>query len=115
MSFEEYLLNKGYTKMVLNTKTMKLELPSKYTILSTMGNLDFRYVKEGYKTIIYGLYECNKPPVWIEPKPYSLLSKEELLEGLGHFGNDLLNKIYQKHTNDDIYESLNKEYELNKK
>lgn len=108
VGFEEYLLNKGYTKMIYNTKTSKLEPCGKYDILSTMGNLDFRYVKEGYKTISYGLYEANKPPVWFYPKPISLVAEDELQQIW--IGNDILNRVYQNNTNEDIYESINKEY-----
>lgn len=108
MGFEEYLLNKGYVKMVYDTKLGVLKIPGKYDIISTMGYLDFRYVKDGYKTISYGLYEADKPPVWFAPKPISLCATEKGV----WIGNDILNKIYQKYTNDEIYESLNQTYEF---
>lgn len=109
IGFEEFILNKGYTKMVYDYKLCNLRLPNKYENISTYGPLGFVYVKEGFKNIEYGLYEVGKPPVWLFPKPYSLLTEDEIKEGW--VGNDILNRIYQKYTNDEIYESLNKNYE----
>ena len=105
IGFEEFILGKGYKKMIYNTKKSCLEEPGKYEIISTMGNMDYRYIKEGFKSIHYGLYEAGKSPVWFYPKPYSLSNTTQLY-------NDEINKIYQNHTNDEIYESINKNYEL---
>lgn len=109
IGFEEFILNKGYTKMVYDYKLNKLRIPGKYEIISTYGPLEFVYVKEGFKHITYGLLEAGKPPVWVNPKPISLCTEEEL--NFGWIGNDTLNRIYQRHTNDEIYESINKNYE----
>lgn len=100
MGFEDYILGKGYQKMVMNSKTRKLEAFNG-EILSTMYNLDYWYVKEGCEPIIYGLYEADKPPVWHWPKPYALA-----VEGEDLSRNDGLNRVYQKYTNEEIYNAL---------
>jgi hypothetical protein len=99
MNFEEYLLSLGYVKMVKDRKTMILRPHTNYDILSTMGHLDFYYCKENHEDILYGLYETDKPPIYHWPKPYSLSTESYL-------GNDEINRIFQTHTNEEIYESM---------
>ena len=107
MGIEEYLKEKGYVKHIYNCKTGKLELPGEFTILSTMGNLDWRYVKEGCETVIYGLNEVGKPPVLIHPKPWSLIHKE--FNGVTRFNisDDVIHRIFEKYSLDEIFESIN--------
>ncbi len=105
MGFEEYLINKGYTKMVYNFKTEKLTSLVGSSILSSMGTLEYIYVKQGYKNIIYGLNEAYKPPVLIYPKPMSLIN---LYRKNVHAGvrDDDVHNVFNKHTLDEIYESI---------
>lgn len=108
MNFEQYILDKGYSKMIMDTKSMMLKPAGNYKAVSTYGPVDFIYHKEGLEDIYYGLYEFDKPPVWHWPKPWSLLEPMGITSN--HIGNDLLNRVYSKFTNDEIYESINKEY-----
>lgn len=103
MGIEEYLIGKGYVKYIYNCRTGRLELPGEYTILSTMGNLDWRFVKDGFKTITYGLNECGKPPVLIYPYPYSLIKNEI---GSINMCDDIIHRIFEKYSLDEIYESI---------
>lgn len=91
-AFENMLIDKGYKKYVFNCKTMKYELTDKH-IISTMANLDHRYIHETDKVILkkieqgesvmdddftwedrkgvicFGLHEKGKPPTLISPRP----------------------------------------------
>lgn len=67
--FENLLIDKGYVKNVFNCKTMKYE-PVDSHIISTMTNLDHRYIHKNHKVIIcFGLNERGKPPTLISPRP----------------------------------------------
>ena len=55
--------------MVFNVKKECLEETSEYGVLSNVGHLDWRFIKDGCEEIIYGLSEYGKPPVLIYPKP----------------------------------------------
>lgn len=90
--FEQMLLNKGYIKYILNSKTMKYEIANGHTI-STMVNLEHRYFHISDKNVLckieseksifnddftfedrrgeicFGLSETGKPPTLISPRP----------------------------------------------
>lgn len=103
MGIEEYLISKGYVKHIYNCKTGKMELPGEFTILSTMGNLDWRFLKDGFKTIVYGLNECGKPPVFIYPRPVSLIVS---LNGFDDGSDSLVHRVFSEYSLDEIYESI---------
>jgi hypothetical protein len=89
--FEQFLIDKGYVKFILNCKTMKFERTKRHTI-STMVNLDYRYfhntdnvvqkIAAGKSVmdddftfddrkgeICFGLHEFGKPSTLISPRP----------------------------------------------
>lgn len=66
IAIEKHLINKGWQMMVY--KDGKLE-PAQRHFISTMGNLDHRYIKDGFEVII-GLHEWSKPLTLISPRPY---------------------------------------------
>ena len=98
-AFENMLIDKGYKKYVLNCKTMKYEPTDKH-IISTMVNLDHRYIHETDEVILkkieqgksvmdddftwedrkgvicFGLHEANKPPTLINPRPKISVKRE---------------------------------------
>lgn len=90
--------------MIWDHKTQSNVMPSKYEILSTMGNLDFRYVKDNH-LIMWGLNEHKKPPTLIWPRPLSLVDKE-LRDGEVHWMDDPMNRVLQKYSNEEIYNDI---------
>lgn len=93
-SFEKYLIKIGYIRNRFNFKTMSLTKTSNNDILSTMGNIDFRYTKEGEKTITYGLCEGGKPPTLIYPRPKGIIS------------DDMMNRILQTYSSEELYKII---------
>ena len=87
--FEQKLVDNGYLKFILNTKTWKYEETDRH-FLSTLGNLDHRYfhkdnpiinkIKEGKVVgkdidwddrkgeICFGLHQPHTPPTLISPR-----------------------------------------------
>lgn len=102
--FENMLIEKGYIKHILNTKTRVFEQTDKH-ILSTMVNLAHFYIhksedvvlkkiQEGvsvdspdlynaYKKelICFGLHETGKPPTLIYPRPKIRVKREVCFNG----------------------------------
>ena len=118
-SFETYLISKGYIKHIYNCKKQRLERTDKH-IISTMVNLDHRYIKNDVE-IIFGLHEYGKPPTLIYPRPKIRVKKynsdnEIVIETELH--DDSMNLVLQKVDDDILYNSLfNKvtfEYDLTK-
>ncbi len=99
-AFETFLISKGYIKHILNCKTMKFELAKGHTI-STMVNLDHRYIHESDKNLLdkiasgksvmdkeftwddrrgeicFGLNEAYKPPTLCSPRPRILVKRQK--------------------------------------
>ena len=96
-SFEKHLIDKGFKRFTLNTKTFKLEYANGY-LLSSMVNLDYRYLK-GNIMIIFGLSEKNKPPTLIYPRPIR-----------DNYSDDMMNRVLMKYSNNEILNAI-----LNKK
>lgn len=100
--FEQMLLDKGYIKHILNSKTMKYEQAKGHTI-SNMVNIDHRYfhisdtnvlnkiatgksvldedftLEDRKGEICFGLHELEKPPTLISPRP--LIRVKRLKDG----------------------------------
>lgn len=98
--FENFLIGKGYIKHILNCKTMKFELAKGHTI-STMVNLDHRYIHETDKNLLdkiasgksvmdkdftwddrkgeicFGLNEAYKPPTLCSPRPRIIVKRKK--------------------------------------
>lgn len=90
--FEQYLLSVGYLKFLLNGKTMRYQSTTD-DLISTMGNINYRYFHESDKNIldkiysnksvmdsdftyvdrsgeiIFGLNEVGKPVTLCSPRP----------------------------------------------
>lgn len=89
--FENFLIDKGYIRFAIDTKTMKYYQPTDYTI-STMSNLFHSYIHKDDLNLLnkiesglslkdeiraedrkmeikYGLNEVGKPPTLIHPRP----------------------------------------------
>ncbi len=130
--FEQFLLEKGYLKFILNCKTMKYEIAKNHTI-STIVNLDHRYfhktdanilqkISDG-KTIIagkeisyedrkneiiFGLSEAYKPPTLRWPRPNIKIKKKinniEIIENQEL--DDNMNIVLQKISYDNILSAM---------
>ena len=66
--FELFLITKGFIKHRYNFKTQKNEVSTEKHTISTMTNLDYRYIKNN-DIIIFGLHEKGKPTTLISPRP----------------------------------------------
>ncbi len=64
--FETYLINNGWSKNVRTKDEYRPATDKDY--LSTMGNIDFRYCKDG-REIVFGLGEPGYPPTLLSPLP----------------------------------------------
>ena len=102
--FEKFLIEKGYIQHILNCKTMKYEVPKNH-VISTMVNLDHRYIHKTDKVLLkkieqcksvmdedftwddrkgvicFGLHEMNKPSTLINPRPKISVKKDRDLNG----------------------------------
>lgn len=101
-SFESFLVKKGYVKKVFDFKTMTYKEP-KHHIISTMVNLDHRYLKDG-KEIIFGLNEAGKPPTLIYPRPNIELTRNGKIED--NTSDDAMNVVLSKIDHEIIYQSM---------
>lgn len=52
-------------------------LTNKHTI-STLENIEHRYLKDGSPEIIFGLHEKGKPATLISPRPSGILRDDEM-------------------------------------
>lgn len=97
-AFERYLIDKGYLKFIFNYNEMKYEPTEKHT-LSTMVNLDHRYIHKDNKplldmiekgirvtderftddirkgVIVFGLNHAGHPPTLISPQPFVFMNR----------------------------------------
>ena len=67
-AFEQHLINNGWTKSVWTRNGLRPATDNDY--LSSMGNIDFRYCKDG-REIVFGLGEKDKPPTLLYPIPFT--------------------------------------------
>jgi len=83
-SFEKYLLKIGYKPFENNIYykqnggSFSDKVPANKYALSSMGHLDYTYIK-GDRVIIFGLNECKKPATLKWPRPQ--IKDAELLKG----------------------------------
>lgn len=123
--FEQYLIDIGYIKYVLNCKLWAFEKP-KYHELSTISNLDHRYFHKNdpiikkiaekhpiesmdrSKEINFGLHESHKPPTLINPRPR--IEIKQLHEGeiviKTELFDDSMNIVLQKCNPAEIYKAM---------
>jgi hypothetical protein len=129
--FEQFLLDKGYIKHILNCKTMKFEIAKGHTI-STMANLDHRYIhntddnllqkiasgksvmeedftyEDRKGEICFGLHEAGKPPTLISPRPRIGVKRvkdgKEVLET--EQWDDSMNVVLGKNPHEEIFKAM---------
>lgn len=72
---ESHLLKIGYEVKQKSERNAS----SEYSSLGTVSNT---YIKDGHKSIEFGLHECGYPPTWIYPRPSVFVSETINNEGL---------------------------------
>lgn len=130
-TFEQYLLDNGYIRFVLNTKTMKYEQNKEYR-LSSLYNLDHRYIHKDNKVfldkinanlsvtskdftwehrkneICFGLHEQHKPPTLISPRPR--IEVKRIIDSVIVYRNELfdddMNVILKHYTSKEVLEAM---------
>tara|TARA_R100001244_G_scaffold97404_1_gene72938 strand:- start:333 stop:851 length:519 start_codon:yes stop_codon:yes gene_type:complete len=117
-SFEEYLLEIGYKPFEYNhnNKGWEYEPVKRYSI-STMGHLDYTYIK-GDRKIVFGLNEIKKPPTLKCPRP-SMVDTEYVKEfaeknNVDNFNwscvvsdfDDVMIKTLMNFSNKEVYEAI---------
>lgn len=127
--FELFLIEMGYIKFILNTKTFKYEKPKNHNI-STMVNIDHRYfhhsdkiiekieqgltVKNGITwddrkgEIAFGLHEYGKPSTLITPRPSIEVKriKNDMIVIENENYDDSMNIILKDVSNVDIFKAM---------
>ena len=132
--FEQFLIDNGYIKFIINTKTWKYEIP-KYHTISTMSNIDHRYIHnddpllkkiqndeiigkgitfdDRRGEIRFGLHEHKKPPTLIYPRPKMEVNRDGIvtrnyITGDGIFGDldDNMNVVLQQIDHVEILKSM---------
>ena len=98
--FEQFLLDKGYKKYIKKDNSyIEVDTHS----LSTMGNIDHRYILNGNE-ICFGLHEKGKPPTLIHPRPNIRFEREGKI--LTEFWDDAMNVVLDKVDYDIILEYM---------
>ena len=92
----------GYRKFYLDIKTWTYNETDKH-ILSTMVNLDHRYLLNGVE-IIFGLNEYKKPPTLISPRPKILVHIDGKV--LTESCDDAMNMVLMNERPERIHEAL---------
>lgn len=98
IGFEAYLLKQGYTPYSKRYRNGKFEYEEPPMQLSTMGDIDIRYLKDDIEFII-GLHEKDKPPTLISPRPSSCKNDDTMNKLLSHFSHE---EIYNACLNQSI-------------
>ena len=104
--FELFLISKGYHRYRYNFDTQRLDyVPNGHTI-STMSNLDYRYIHADNPSvqIVYGLHEVGKPPTLIYPRPRILVKRED--RTYNELYDDSMNLALQNESFDDILNAI---------
>lgn len=100
--FEKFLLDNGYKKHFYNPKTKQNELTDKH-IISTIVNLDHRYIK-GDSIFYFGLHEKGKPPTLISPRPRISVRRNGIIED--ERMDDSMNIVLSKENPLDIFNAI---------
>lgn len=106
-NFEQYLLDEGCSKHIYNTKKMCLEkCDNNNHTISTMVNLDYRYLK-GDDIFTFGLSEYGKPPTLIHPRPRMKIIRNG--EVSFEKNDDNMNFVLQKISPKEIIDAIKNE------
>ena len=102
---ENYLIEQGYTRYHYDHKTMSLVKSEGY-LLSTMGNLDYRYVLDDDfdNQIIFGLNEKGKPATLIYPRPNIRVQKGS--QFIGNEEDNAMNTVLMNFSHEDILDAI---------
>lgn len=124
-SFEQFLIDKGCIKFVLNLRTKKYEVATNHT-LSTLVNLDHRYIhhsdedllmkiaagksymdedftmEQRKNEIIFGLNERDKPATLIYPRPKMQTGDIPTT----CLGDDCMNAALQQFSPEEIFQAM---------
>ncbi len=100
-AFEQYLISQGFERFEFNAKLWKLE-PAKGYLLSSMGNLDYRYIhyQNPKFQIIFGLHEKDRPATLIYPRP-NIVSND-----VNKFSDDAMNRALAKYTPEQVFKAI---------
>lgn len=129
--FEQFLIDKGYVKYILNGKNMKFEIAHGH-IISTMLNIDHRYfhvtdinvikkIQDGKSVmdedftwedrkgeICFGLNEAGKPCTLVSPRPIIRIKRitngKEIIESEKF--DDSMNVVLQKIEYKEIFKAM---------
>lgn len=129
--FENYLIENGYIKYIINHKTNKFELAKGHTI-SAMTNIDHRYFHQSDENVLkkisegksildkdftwddrrgeicFGLHEKDKPATLIYPRPKIIVKRKkgekEVIENQTY--DDSMNVVLSNISHDDILEAM---------
>jgi len=125
--FENFLIDKGYQRYILDCKDMKYKKSNEY-IISTMVNLDHRYIhnsdfnlldkinkgksvidkdftfEDRKNEIVFGLHEMNKPVTLIYPRPRIKIKKENIL--ITEEEDDAMNIVLKKVVFEEIFKAM---------
>lgn len=100
--FEKYLIENGFVMHKFDFKLGK-NIPVKKHHISTMTNLDHRYIKDD-KVLVFGLHEVGLPPTLISPRPFVYLIRHDGLFTTCDYSDNIMNRILADYTNDIILE-----------
>lgn len=106
MSFEKYLIEKGYTpyKKDKNLNYVKIKDTS-IGVYSSMADVCHFY-KNGDKEVIIGLNEYKHPPILIYPRPNGVVFREEDQIDNTTIQDWNMSAIFQNFSYDEIYEAM---------
>ena len=111
-SFEQYLIGVGYKKHLFNNRTMNDEPTNKH-VISTMVNLDHRYIHDKHDQIIcFGLHEAEKPPTLKYPRPRIEVLRTSVIDGVAVYSrederfDDAMNLALRKEDPETIYRAI---------
>jgi len=93
-AFEQYLIEQGFERMVFKVGEL---VAQKNYLLSSMGDIDYRYIKEE-KQIIFGLHEKDRPPTLIYPRPFIKSNDPNVYS----FSDDAMNRVLMKYTPEEV-------------
>jgi hypothetical protein len=125
--FEEFLIDKGYGRYVLNCKEMKYQKANQH-VISTMANLDHRYIHDTDVSLLekinngksvmdndftwedrkgeicFGLHEKDKPCTLISPRPKITILKNDIT--LTEQNDDAMNIVLREIEHEEIFKAM---------
>lgn len=115
LKLQKYILELGYKPYYFNPKTKKVDEvnPHPYSKgFSSMGNITVLYKLKGHKNILLGLFEKDKPPTLIHPRPKIEVFKDVYIEDKKHWliqdqtHQDSMDMCFKNETTERIFEAI---------